>query len=409
MKRVVVKFGGTSIGNLELMRKAAKSIRRERRKGSQVAVIVSAMGHTTDLLVEAAKVATAGKPNARKTDEIVSMGEIISARIFAHTLRDLGVKSQHVDPHSKEWPVMTDSRFGCANLDLKKAEDRVKTRILPLMKKGIVPVICGFLGKDPQGRITTIGRGGSDITAFLIGKYIDADEVVIVTDAEGVMSTDPRKIRNTELLKEISAEELCDLARYGAQVLHHRALEHKYSDVDARIIHFRHANISSKGTRIVGAIKGIDEMEISPYPEPLAMLTVVGEKMQLEPGVLSKVVTPLSKNKINIFGVSIGPKSFSLYVTEKKSQKALEVIHRKVKESKSMKAVTREGGVAMIVTSSEKFIETPGVIAKLATPLARAGINVIEIYSSRASISFFINWEDREKAFKLLKESMRGM
>ncbi len=407
MRRVVVKFGGTSIGDGELMRRAAKSVRRERRKGSQVAVVVSAMGHTTDLLVEAANVISAGKPSARKLDEMVSMGERISARAFAYTLGKLGVKAQCVDPMSKEWPIITNSAFGRAKPDLSRTRSLVRKHILPLMRRGVVPVICGFLGRDLKGNITTIGRGGSDITAFLVGKCLDASEVIIVTDAEGVMSANPRRIRGPDLLSEVTAEELCDLARYGAQVLHHRALEYKGRGVDAKVIHFRHANLSAKGTRIVGALSGIDEMSVKLHPETLAMLTVVGERMQLEPGVLSKAVTPLSRAKINVFGVSIGPQSFSLYVTEKRSQRAVETLHRVVRGNRAMKAVTSEGGVAMIVAASEKFIETPGAIAKLSNPLARAGINVIEIYSSRASISFFINWEDRARAFKLLKEAMR--
>lgn len=136
------------------------------------------------------------------------------------------------------------------------------------------------------------------------------------------------------------------------------------------------------------------------------MLTVVGEKMQTTPGVLVNALDPLGKSEINIFGVSIGPRSFSLYVTEEQSQQALEIIHDSVKESNVMKSTTTETGVAMVVTESEKFIDTPGIIAELSDALAEKGINVIEIYSSQASISFFVDWENREEALELLEGSL---
>jgi len=407
VRRIVVKFGGTSIESGELVHKAAESIRRELRKGTRVAVVVSAMGHTTDFLVEAAKVATTGRLRAAGLDDIMAMGERSSARVFTYALRSLGVKARYVDPQDREWPVITDSEFGRAEPDLGRTRRLVRKNILPLMRRGIVPVICGFVGRDQNGNITTLGRGGSDITAFLVGKCLDASEVIIVTDAEGVMSADPRRIRGPNLLTEVTAEEMCDLARYGARILHHRALEYKDPRIDAKVIHFRHGSLSAKGTRIVGAIVGGKKVSTQLYPEPLAMLTVVGEKMQVEPGILSKAVTPLSRAKINIFGVSIGPRSFSLYVTEKESQRALETMHRAVRKDRVMKSVTSEAGVAMVMAESEKFIETPGIISKLSEPLAKKGINVIEIYSSRTSISFFINWEDRKRAFRLLRKAMR--
>ncbi len=407
--RIVAKFGGTSIGDGKLVRKAAESVRKEVRKGKQVAVVVSAMGHTTDSLIETAKNITSGRPGAKELDEIMSVGERTTARIFVAALRSLGVKSHYVGPESKEWPVITDSKFGNAQPDMKKTRRRARRYILPLMKRGIVPVICGFLGRNKEGNTTTLGRGGSDITAFLMGKCLDAAEVVIVTDAEGVMSADPRRIQNPHLLDRMTAEEIRDLAKYGARILHSHALRYKDPNIDAKVIHFRHGNLSMRGTQIIGALKGGIKLGTKLYPKPLAMLTVVGEEMQVKPGILEKAVTPLSKARINIFGVSIGPRSFSLYVVEEESQRALEILHEIVSKNRVMRSVTSESGVGMIVAESEKFIETPGVIARLTEPLAKEKINVTEIYSSKASISFFVNWEDSKQAFKLLKKVMKEM
>ncbi|MBS3815010.1 MAG: aspartate kinase [Hadesarchaea archaeon] len=407
MKRIVAKFGGTSIGDGELLRKAAKSVRDQYEAGNQVIVIVSAMGSTTDVLLEAAEGGTQGETSPQELDEILSMGEKISARAFASTLRSLGVDSKPILPEHSDWPVITDNEFGNATPDLEKTRELTQEKIIPLLENNTVPVICGFVGKNHEGDITTLGRGGSDITAFLIGKCAEANEVIIVTDAEGVMSADPRRINDPEILEEVTADELCDLARYGARILHRNALSYKDPDINARIIHFQHGNLSAKGTTITGEIKGGIEMNTELYPEPLAMLTVVGEEMQTVPGILIKAINPLSEANINIFGVSIGPRSFSLYTTEKKSQEALEILHDSVENDEVMKSATNKEGVAMIVTESEKFIDTPGIIRKLSKPLAENGINVLEIYSSQASISFFLNWEDREEAFELLKKVMK--
>jgi aspartate kinase len=404
MRRIVVKFGGTSVGDGRRVRSAANSVYREYKKGAQVAVVVSAMGYTTDDLISAAKTSTGGRIGEKEMDDIMAMGERTSARIFASALRSLGANARYIDPTSPEWPVVTDSNFGNARINLAETRRRVRRFILPLLEKGTIPVICGFLGKDEQGKITTIGRGGSDTTAFLLGSCLDADEVVIVKDVEGVMGGDPSKVRGTHLLEQITVEEMRDLARYGAQVLHPRALNYKDPEVDAKIIHFRHGSLSARGTTIVGPMG--DEMGVKLYDKPLAMLTIIGRQMQLVPGVLVKAATPLSRAGINIFGVSIGPRSFSIYVDREKANRALRLLHDVVKMNKSMRSVTSENDIAMIIAESEKFIETPGVVEKLAGPLAKEKINIIEIFSSRASITFFINWSDSKRALKLLKKTM---
>jgi len=404
MRRIVVKFGGTSVGDGERVRSAASSVYREQKKGAQVAVVVSAMGYTTDDLIRAARASTGGWVSGEEMDEIMSMGERVSVRIFAAALRNLGADARYIDPTCPEWPVVTDSNFGNARVDLAETRRRVRRYVLPLLEKGTIPIICGFLGKDRKNNVTTLGRGGSDITAFLIASCLGVDEVIIVKDVEGVMSGDPSKIREAHLLEEITVEEMRDLARYGAQVLHPRAMDYKDPSIDAKVIHFRHGSLSARGTTIVGP--GGDEMGVRLYEKPLAMLTIVGRQMQLVPGILVKAAAPLSKAGVNIFGVSIGPRSFSLYVDKGNAPRAIRMLHEVVKRHELMKSVTSEEDIAMIIAESEKFIETPGIIAKLTEPLAEKKINIIEIFSSRASITFFINWADSRRALKLLKQTM---
>ncbi|KUO39245.1 MAG: hypothetical protein AVW05_00990 [Hadesarchaea archaeon DG-33] len=406
MSRIVVKFGGTSIVNGERIRLGAKAVYREYKKGTEVAVVVSAMGHTTDELIKAAKAGTDGGVDARELDDIMAMGEQTSARVFAAALRSLGADARYIDPKQREWPVVTDSNFGSANVNLVETRMRVQKFILPLVKKRVIPVMCGFLGKDKQGNITTIGRGGSDITGFLVGECLDANEVIIVTDAEGVMTADPNKIKRAQLIKRISVEEMRDLARFGAQVMHPRAMSYKNPHINAKVIHFRYGNLSVRGTTIVGP-KEVESVSVRAYEKPLAMLTIVGKEMQTTPGILVKSATPLTRAGINIFGISIGPRSFSIYVMEEDSSRALELLHKSIILNRKMKSVTSENNIALLIAESERFIYTPGAITKLSEPLARARINVIEIFSSRASISFFVNWDDRKKALRLLKQSMK--
>ena len=408
MRRIVVKFGGTSLADGSRIRKGAKSVYREYKKGNQVAVVVSAMGDTTDELIEVAGVSTGKEISPPELDDILSMGERTSARIFAAALRGFGADAWYFDPAYGGWPVITDSNFGSAEVDLKETKQRVLKHVLPLMRRGKIPVIPGFLGKDERDHVTTLGRGGSDITAFLLGKCLGADEVIVVTDVEGVMTADEDKVRGARLIERISVEELRDLGRFGARVMHPRAMDYKAPETDAKVIHFRHGNLNASGTTIVGGAPE-DEPLIRLHEKPISMLTVVGEQMQTTPGVLVRAVAPLSRAGVNLFGVSIGPRSFSVYVEEGVAQRALEILHRTVKRDKLMKSVTGEENLAMIVAESEKFIYTPGMIAKLTQPFAKAKINIAEILSSKASISLFVNWDDRKRAFELLKKAMRGI
>ncbi len=405
MKRIVVKFGGTSIGNWDRVRLGAKAVYREHLRGTQVAVVVSAMGHTTDVLIGAAK-ASGREMSKKELDFIMALGERASVRAFTAALHELGADARFIDPVQEGWPVITDSNFGLANIDFVETRRRTRKYILPLLKQRVIPVICGFLGRDRDGNMTTIGRGGSDITGLLMGKCLDADEVIIVTDVKGVMTANPNKVPGAGVLKTITVEEMRDLARFGAQVMHPRAMSYKDPSIRVRVIDFRHGNLSVGGTTIVGP-RGGEFVSVRLYEKPLAMLTVVGEEMQTTPGILVKTAAPLSKAGINIFGVSIGPRSFSLYVAEEGTRKALKLIHNTITRHKLMKSVTSQGSLAMIIAESERFIYTPGVIAKLTEPLARAGINIIEILSSRTSISFFVNWDDRKDALKLFRQTMK--
>ena len=211
MDLIVAKFGGTSVGNGSRIKKAAQSVVNEYMKGNQVVVVVSAVNKTTDELIGLSNDAIGSSLTDKQKAEIMAMGELTSARVFSATIESLGVKSEFIDPYNELWPIITDSNSLEAKIDFSSTNKKING-IQELINQGIIPVICGFLGRGPSGEITTLGRGGSDISAFLIGHCLNANEVIIVTDVEGVMSTDPNKIEEAELLEEISVEEMRDLA-----------------------------------------------------------------------------------------------------------------------------------------------------------------------------------------------------
>jgi len=158
-KRIVVKFGGSSLADHERILRAVTAVAKEAKKGTQIAVIVSAMGKTTDTLFHAAKNSSNGRLHKKDLDEILAMGERTSIRIIAAALKAQGVNSRYVDPHDPEWPIITDDSFSDANPILDTCYERANQNVLPIVENGIIPVIAGFVGRTKDNRVTTLGRG----------------------------------------------------------------------------------------------------------------------------------------------------------------------------------------------------------------------------------------------------------
>ena len=372
MDLIVAKFGGTSVGDGSRIKKAAQSVVNEYMKGNQVVVVVSAVNKTTDELIGLSDEAVGTSLTDKQKAEIMAMGELTSVRLFSATIESLGVKSEYIDPYHELWPIVTDSNSLEASIDFntttKKAEG-----IKNLVSQGIIPVVCGFLGQGPSGEVTTLGRGGSDITAFLLGHCLDASEVVIVTDVEGVMSTDPNKIEEAQLLDEISVEEMRDLATHGAQVLHPHALKYKDPSISAKIINFAHGDLSSKGTRIVGPFEGDMLKCVTMYNNPISLIAIVGD-------------------------------SITTFVDKSDSNKAYHLLHQVVVDTDVLSSLSLGRDTAMITFVSPDIIDTPGIISDITEPLRKNEINIVEIISSQTAIVLFVNWEDGEKARELIKE-----
>ena len=404
MDLIVAKFGGTSVGDGSRIKKAAQSVVNEYMKGNQMVVVVSAVNKTTDELIDLSNEAIGGSLTDKQKAEIMAMGELTSARLFSAAIESLGVKSEFIDPYNELWPIVTDSNSLEAKIDLKTTNKKAQG-IKTLLNQGIIPVICGFLGKGPSGEITTLGRGGSDISAFLIGHCLDANDVVIVTDVDGVMSTDPNKIEEAELLDEISVEEMRDLATHGAQVLHPHALKYKDPLISAKIINFNNGDLSSQGTKIIGPFEGNELKSISLYKNPISVIAIVGDAMLKKIGLLAGITNCLANENINIFGLSAGQNSITTFVEKKAADNAYHLLHQFVIDNEILSSLSLGDDAAMITVVSPDFIEeTPGIISSITDPLRKNNINIIEISSSQTAVVLYVDWEDGEKALNLIKE-----
>ncbi|WP_407453378.1 aspartate kinase [Methanobrevibacter sp.] len=393
MDIIVAKFGGTSVGNGERIKKAAQSIAKEYFKGNQVVVVVSAVNKTTDDLINLMNDAITNNLTAKQHAEIVGMGERTSVRLFSATLESLGVKSIFIDPYNDLWPIITDSNYLEAKINMEKTTEKIQNLKI-LLNQGIVPVICGFLGKSGD-QITTLGRGGSDITAFLIGECLNANEVIIVTDVDGVLSTDPRKINEAELLESITVGEMVALATHGAQVLHPNALDYKHPDIAAKIINFNYGDLTSQGTYITGPKEVIP---IDMFKNPVTSITVVGKGLLKEIGIISSLTNILLDNDINLFKLNPHHNSITIFIDKKDSAKAYPLYHDFVLKHEGLSSISQSHDLAMISLTGPELDEL-----EISKTLTKNNIEAELINITKTEILIFVDWNDGEKTCKLIE------
>ncbi len=400
--RIVVKFGGTSVGDAERIRLAAGAVAKKAKKGDEMIVVVSAMAGVTDNLLNTAKSATGESIDDTFLSDIVAMGEATSARIMAATLRSMGIEAQYFDPNREDFPIITDNTPWGAKILPKQSIEAGEKFLEPLIERGVVPVVCGFLGRSLEGKVTTLGRGGSDVTAYALGNFLNADWVIIVTDAEGVLSGDPRKVEGAEILKEISVKEMGVLADRGAKVIHPNALRFKTSKMRSKVIHFRHGDLDVEGTEIVGYF----EKRATLHKEKLSMITIVGDEIMTTPGLLDRLISPLAEKNIAIYGVSVGTKYIGIYVQTESASLSYNMLHPIVVEHPLLKSITVKDNIGLISTESQNFIDTPGVISKLTTPLGEAGINILEMATIKTDILIYVDWDRAGDAYEIVSKVM---
>jgi aspartate kinase len=334
------------------------------------------------------------------------MGERTSIRVFAAALRNNGADACYFDPMDDKWPIITDDVFQNANPLLEDCAKNIHACVLPLVEAGTIPVIAGFIGKTREGKITTLGRGGSDTTAFLLAEGIGADQVVLVTDADGIMSSDPKIIQSPQLLPAIDVNTLVGLADSGAKFIHRKALKYKPRGIDVKVISNKHGDLSREGTIITGALAWELDAEIA-HPSPVSEITVIGDGLSAHPQVISELVGKVKQNSM-LLGMSMNTNSIILYVPQTENiDELFNQIHQITVGNKETIAMAVKRDLVFIKTSGVGLEETHGIIGKISEDLRVNGINISGILTITSSILLFVDWNEKEKALKLIKNALK--
>jgi len=396
---IVQKYGGTSVGSIDRIKNVAQRIAKYYKEGHKLVVVVSAMGDTTDDLIEMAEKINPN-PEPREMDFLLSSGERISAALTAMALQNLGVPA--IALSGKQAGIITDNTHTKANI--LKIEPK---RILEELEKGRVVIVAGFQGYELQkGDVTTLGRGGSDATAVALAAVLKADLCEIYTDVDGIFTADPRVVPNAKKLDFISYEEMLEMAGQGAQVMQLRSVDlaatHKVPVIVRSSFNENSGTLIGEGKEVETKqkVKGIA------HNKNIAKVTIVG--VPDKPGIAHKIFAPLGEKAINVDDIvqnvsKDGITDLSFTVPEKELQKTIEAIQEVVKEI-GAKEINYDNNVGKVSIVGWGIQSTPGIAAKMFGILASAGINIEMITTSEIKITCIIRRDLVEKAVRALHD-----
>ncbi len=398
---LIVKFGGSSLSSLKRISLAVSSVAREYSRGNRVVVVVSAVGNTTDRLLNLTN-GGAGLVEMDR-DDILAMGERTSARIFAAALKSRGIQARYYDPSDRDWPIITDDNFLNANPLKTKCMQRILRYLKPVLGDGVVPVIGGFIGRTEDGRISTLGRGGSDTTALLLAMALEADEVVLVTNVPGILSADPALVRNARVLPRIDMRSLTGMADTGTKFIHRKALRFKDPNINIRVISNTNGKLDSQGTLVTGV--SIPELEVTVNnPHPVASVTIIGTGLPRQPELVQKISKLAGQNLV---AVSQDRDCAILYVKQtEKLRQLIARLHEAVLNDPHGIALAARMGMALITVRSIGLEERPGVVARISDALRSVNINMFGVLTITSSVLVFVDWKIRRKAASLIRSSL---
>ena len=397
MAKIVIKFGGTSVGSIDRIIAASKIIKKKLDKGNKIIVVVSAMaGKTNELVQQSEKISK--NFNKRELDVLLASGEQVTSALLAGALEEIGVKARSY--MSWQIPILTDGEHNNSRI-LNMHIEKINKFIL---NKGIA-IIPGFQGISKKGEVTTIGRGGSDATAVAVAKIFNTEECEIYTDVEGVYSTDPRYFPKAKKINKISYEEMLEMSSLGAKIMQSSAVQTAMMyDLP---LHVRSAFSRAKGTKIFGS-ENIDYSKTITgvtYSKDEAKITLLG--VQDKPGVAADIFEPLGKKSINIDmviqNISSDGRTTDLTFTIKRSDlnKTIKIIKSNKKNVK-YKFISSDKKVSKVSIVGAGMITTPGVTYKMFRALSQEKINILAISTSEIKISVIINEINTTKAVKKL-------
>jgi len=397
MKRIVVKFGGTSVGSIEKIINAAKIVKKRHEEGNEVIVVVSAMSGTTNDLINRAKKISENF-NKSELDVLMSSGEQISSSLLAGAIIELGIKA-------RSWmgwqiPIITNGNYSSSQIMQIKTDE-----VLNFISKKGIAVVAGFQGVSRESRITTLGRGGSDLSAVAIAKFFQTNSCEIYTDVEGVLTTDPSINAKAKKIEKISYEEMLEMSSLGAKVM-------QPSAVQTAMMNNIHVQVRStfsekSGTKIISE-NDIDNKNVITgitYSKKNAKVSIVG--VVDKPGVAADIFEPIGENNINIDMViqntSLDGKTANITFTIKQEdlKETLSIIEKNRKKINFNKLI-HDDKLAKVSIIGAGMISSPGVTHKMFRSLAEEKINILAISTSEIKISVLIREDLTQKAVKKL-------
>ncbi len=398
---IVQKFGGTSVGDAKKIQRVANRVIEEKERGNNVVVVVSAMGKSTDHLVDLAK-GISSKPSRREMDMLLTTGEQITISLLAMALTERGYPAVSLTGWQagiKTEPVHGNARI--IGIDTERVEKELAA--------GTIVVVAGFQGITEDGAISTLGRGGSDTTAVALAAALHADKCEIFTDVTGVFTTDPRYVKDARKLLSVSYDEMLELAHLGAGVLHPRAVEFaKNFQIQLEV---RSSTEKEAGTIIEEEAAMEQNLVVRgvAFEDNITRVTVIGMPNSLTG--LSIIFTELAKNDINVdiiiqstLAEQLNNLSFSI-----KNEDLAETI-RVLENSKNKlnyERIESEGGLAKVSIVGSGMVSNPGVAAEMFEVLAENNINVKMVSTSEIKVSTVVDHEEMIHAVKVLHEAFQ--
>ena len=396
MKTIVLKFGGTSVGSIDRIKKVCKIFASYKKKKNKVVVISSAMSGVTNDLVNKSKLISNNFEKA-EYDALLSTGEQVSCALIAGRLNHIGFKSRSWQ--SWQIPIITEGPYSSGRI--KRV---IVKNLKDYLKNGGIPIITGFQGVNNKFRLTTIGRSGSDATAIMLAKFIKADECIIYTDVEGVYTTDPRNYKKAKKIEKIFYDEMLEMASLGSKVMQPTSVQDaKLNNIDIKV---KSSFILKSGTLITGSKKAFSDQIITGISSTKndAKITIVGVKDR--PGVAASIFKPLSKNLINVDmvvqNISLNGKETDLTFTIKSDD--LKKTEKLIKQNKkiSFKKLSFDKDVSKVSIIGVGMITAPGITYRMFQALASKKINILVISTSEIKISVLISTKHLKKAISVL-------
>ena len=401
MKTVVLKFGGTSVGSIDRIKRVCKIIASYKKKNVKVLAISSAMSGVTNDLVNKSKLISNNFDKA-EYDTLVSTGEQASCALIAGRLKHMGFRSRSW--MSWQLPILTEGPYSGARISKIAVKELNK-----YLKSGGIPIITGFQGVNSELRLTTIGRSGSDASAIMLAKFIKAEECIIYTDVDGVYTTDPRQYKNAKKIKKIFYDEMLEMASLGSKVMQPTSVQDaKLNKIDIQV---KSSFIKKSGTLITGSSKAFSNQIITGISSTKndAKITIVGVKDR--PGIAASIFKPLSQNLINVDmvvqNISLNGKETDLTFTIKSDD--LKKTEKLIKQNKkiSYKKLSFDKDVSKVSIIGVGMITTPGITYRMFQALALKKINILVISTSEIKISVLVSTKNVKKAIAVLHKEFK--